>query len=116
MNNNKNNIKLVIAIVGIIVVMYLVNEKIKKIQENKTKATIENAKRIFWFYQNDITNEITKDKEDKFIELYRNVINTDLHKKIYSALKKLSYKQELNDDDRESLKILYDNVVSKLKK
>ena len=49
MSDNNNNLKVMVAIVGFIIVIYFANVRIKNIKQNKDKATIENAKKYLIF-------------------------------------------------------------------
>lgn len=111
MSDNNNNLKVMVAIVGFIIVIYFANVKIKNIKQNKDKATIENAKKILNFFKGDFTNE----QENEFIQLYRQKINTDFHKKLFKALNKLSLKYELDTEEKDDIKYLYDNVITIVK-
>lgn len=119
MSDNNNNLKVMVAIVGFVIVIYFANVTIKNIKQNKDKATIENATKIVDFYKGDFTNEQKK----QFIALYRQNIDTDLHKKLFYALKKLEKNSmdgggftELTAEEKDALKYLYDNVISIVKK
>jgi hypothetical protein len=117
MSDNNNNLKVMVAIVGFVIVIYFANVTIKNIKKNKDKATIENATKILGFYKGDFTNE----QQNEFIKLYRQNINTDLHKKLFYTLKKVEKNSkddgfELTAEDRENLKYLYDNVITIVKR
>lgn len=123
MNNDNNDIKIIIAIVGFILVIYFANVRIKNIKENKDKATIENATKIldeFNFFLGGFTDEQKKE----FIVLYRKKINTDLHKKLFYVLRKISKNDlgggdnvmyKLTAEEKKDLKYLYDNVINIIK-
>jgi len=121
MNNDNNNIKIMVAIVGFIIVIYFANVRIKNIKKNKDKATIENATKIlneFNFFLGGFTDEQKKE----FIVLYRKNINTDLHKKLFYVLKKVEKNSkdgggftELTAEEKKDLKYLYDNVINIIK-
>ena len=118
MSDNNNNLKVMVAIVGFIIVIYFANVRIKNIKQNKDKATIENATKILDFYKGDFTNE----QKNEFIKLYRQNINTDLHKKLFYALKKLEENSmdgggftELTAEEKDAIKYLYDNVITIVK-
>jgi len=119
MSDNNNNLKVMVAIVGFVIVIYFANVTIKNIKKNKEKATIENATKILGFYKGDFTDK----QKNEFIKLYRQNINTDLHKKLFYTLKKVEQNSlegggftELTAEDRENLKYLYDNVITIVKK
>jgi hypothetical protein len=121
MNNDNNDVKIIIAIVGFILVIYFANVRIKNIKKNKDKATIENATKIlneFNFFLGGFTDEQKKE----FIVLYRKNINTDLHKKLFYVLKKVEKNSkdgggftELTAEEKKDLKYLYDNVINIIK-
>ena len=121
MNNDNNDVKIIIAIVGFILVIYFANVSIKNIKKNKDKATIENATKIlneFNFFLGGFTDEQKKE----FIVLYRQNINTDLHKKLFYVLKKVEKNSkdgggftELTAEEKKDLKYLYDNVINIIK-
>lgn len=121
MNNDNNDVKIIIAIVGFILVIYFANVRIKNIKKNKDKATIENATKIlneFNFFLGGFTDEQKKE----FIVLYRKKINTDLHKKLFYVLKKVEKNSkdgggftELTAEEKKDLKYLYDNVINIIK-
>ncbi len=121
MNNDNNDVKIIIAIVGFILVIYFANVRIKNIKKNKDKATIENATKIlneFNFFLGGFTDEEKKE----FIVLYRKKINTDLHKKLFYVLKKVEKNSkdgggftELTAEEKKDLKYLYDNVINIIK-
>jgi len=123
MNNDNNDVKIIIAIVGFILVIYFANVRIKNIKKNKDKATIENATKIlneFNFFLGGFTDEQKKE----FIVLYRKNINTDLHKKLFYVLKKVEKNSKdggdnvmykLTAEEKKDLKYLYDNVINIIK-
>jgi hypothetical protein len=118
MDKNNNNVKIIVAIIGFIVVIYFANVTIKNIKQNKDKTTIENAIKILGFYKGDFD----KKQEQEFIALYRQNINTDLHKKLFKALTKLKQNSmqgggftELTAEEKDAIKYLYDNVIKIIK-
>ena len=123
MNNDNNDIKIIIAIVGFILVIYFANVRIKNIKENKDKATIENATKILDEF-NLFLGGFTDEQKKEFIVLYRQNINTDLHKKLFYVLRKISKNDldggdnvmyKLTAEEKKDLKYLYDNVINIIK-
>jgi len=123
MNNDSNNIKIIVAIVGFIIIIYFANVTIKNIKENKDKATIENATKILDDF-NVLLGDFTDKQKNEFIVLYRQKINTDLHKKLFKILKKISKTDsdggdnvmyKLTAEEKKDLKYLYDNVINIIK-
>jgi hypothetical protein len=123
MNNDNNNIKIMVAIVGFIIVIYFANVTIKNIKQNKDKATIENATKILDNF-NVFLGSFTDKQKNEFIKLYRQNINTDLHKKLFNILKKISKTDsdggdnlmyKLTAEEKKDLKYFYDNVINIIK-
>jgi hypothetical protein len=123
MNNDSNNIKIIVAIVGFIIIIYFANVTIKNIKENKDKATIENATKILNDF-NVLLGGFTDKQKNEFIVLYRQKINTDLHKELFKILKKISKSDsdggdnvmyKLTAEEKKDLKYLYDNVINIIK-
>jgi hypothetical protein len=123
MNNDSNNIKIIVAIVGFIIIIYFANVTIKNIKQNKDKATIENATKILNDF-NVLLGSFTDKQKNEFIVLYRQKINTDLHKELFKILKKISKSDsdggdnvmyKLTAEEKKDLKYLYDNVINIIK-
>jgi hypothetical protein len=123
MNNDSNNIKIIVAIVGFIIIIYFANVTIKNIKQNKDKATIENATKILNDF-NVLLGGFTDKEKNEFILLYRQKINTDLHKELFKILKKISKSNsdggdnvmyKLTAEEKKDLKYFYDNVINIIK-
>jgi|694.fasta_scaffold33493_12 hypothetical protein len=123
MNNDSNNIKIIVAIVGFIIIIYFANVTIKNIKQNKDKATIENATKILNDF-NVLLGGFTDKQKNEFIVLYRQKINTDLHKELFKILKKISKSDsdggdnvmyKLTAEEKKDLKYFYDNVINIIK-
>jgi hypothetical protein len=123
MNNDSNNIKIIVAIVGFIIIIYFANVTIKNIKQNKDKATIENATKILNDF-NVLLGGFTDKQKNDFIVLYRQKINTDLHKELFKILKKISKSDsdggdnvmyKLTAEEKKDLKYFYDNVINIIK-
>jgi hypothetical protein len=66
----------------------------------------------------------TDKQKNEFIVLYRQKINTDLHKELFKILKKISKSNsdggdnvmyKLTTEEKKDLKYLYDNVINIIK-
>ena len=85
MNNDNNDIKIIIAIVGFILVIYFANVKIKNIKENKDKATIENATKILDEF-NLFLGGFTDEQKKEFI-VFAQTIGFNVEGKIITILR-----------------------------